>query len=155
MAHLLHGTMPWLVILIVLAALGGLAANRGEPARFKRREMMTAAEIAFWHILRDAVTPWHVAPQVSMGALLSSVASSRAERQGACNRFSQKMVDFVLLDEDGHVRLLVELDDRSHKPERDAKRDRMTTMAGYKTFRVTGKLTRDPVALRTALDAAL
>ncbi len=157
MAHFVGGLLPiFIVFAVILAVLNAVAGSLRSTARFKARALMTPAEVAFWRLLCQIVGPWHIAPQVSMGALMSTVGNAdRSGHRSARNRFDRKIVDFVLLDEDGNVRLLIELDDRSHRPEHDALRDRMTAAAGYKTLRVTGRLKRDAEALRTALRAAL
>ncbi len=157
MAHLISQFVPMFVILIVVVAvLGAFSGKLGGATSFRARALMTPAEVAFWRVLCEVVSPWHIAPQVSMGALLTTTGSSdRSGHQSARNKFDRKIVDFVLLDDNGQVRLLIELDDRTHVGERDAARDRMTATAGYKTLRVTGRLKRDSEALRTAVRAAL
>ncbi len=112
------------------------------------RPLLTPREVAFWHLLRGAAAPLHVAPQVAMGALLGAAGGSRA-------RFDRRIVDFVVLADDGAVRLLVEVDDRLHDRRRDAARDRDTAAAGYRTLRVEGVTARDPRLLTDVVDAAL
>lgn len=70
-------------------------------------------------------------------------------------RPDRRIVDFVLVDDDGTVRLLVELDDRLHNRRRDAARDRDTAAAGYRTLRVEGVIGRDAALLTAAIDDAL
>lgn len=53
------------------------------------------------------------------------------------NRFSSKRVDYVVEDRaSGKVVMLIELDDRYHRPDQDARRDRMMAAAGYATLRL-------------------
>ena len=55
--------------------------------------------------------------------------------------FSQKIVDFVAQDRaTGNIVALIEVDDRTHNPLRDARRDAMTAGAGYATIRIPGSV---------------
>jgi len=68
-----------------------------------------------------------------MGALLNS------KDFGTRQTFNRKIVDFVILDTKLDVRLIIELDDSSHKykREKDKKRDQMLQSAGYRTIRLS------------------
>ncbi len=148
----------WIVLVIcglaVLAMALGRRERKGLPIRAK--PLMTDRETQFWRLLRDAAEPLHVAPQVALAALITTERGlDRSDGQQARNRFSQKIVDFVLVDDDGAARLIVELDDRTHLAAKDAARDAMTRRAGYQTLRVNGVAARDIHLLKAALDEAL
>jgi very-short-patch-repair endonuclease len=72
------------------------------------------------------------------GALLQTERDyNRSETLRIRNRFSKKIVDFVIEDRaSGAILALVELDDRSHNPLADRLRDAMTASAGYRTIRL-------------------
>ena len=153
-----------LVVFFVVAIFAGslLFAKIGEGRRgsgvprVARRALMTQREIAFWHRLRQAADPLYVAPQVAMNALLNAERGLDKQQWGRTrNQFQNKVVDYALVDDDGTVRLLVELDDRTHIAEKDDKRDRMTARAGYFTLRVNGAPARDADLLRQAVQDAL
>ena len=144
-----------LLIVIVAAALLGGPANRRLP-RVAAKPLMTGNEIRFWRLLRPAAAPLHVAPQVAMGALLKVAGGAdRRDWRSARNRFDRKVIDFALVDDEGQVQLLVELDDRMHDQARDRQRDGMTSQAGYRNLRVQGVVARDARLLREAVDGAL
>ena len=129
-----------------------LGQGRGGVPRVVARELLTPREIAFWRLLRGVAEPYHVAPQVAMNALLNAEPGlDPKRRQGTRNRFDRNVVDFALIDDDGSVRLLIELDDRTHRSDRDAARDRMTERAGYSTLRVNGREAREPHLLAAAI----
>ena len=142
-----------IVAIVVLIGLGYACSpqitggHRGSSITL--RALLTEREVVFWHLLRRTAAPLHVMPQVAMGALLRT--DSRTTR----NRFDRKIVDFVLLDDAGCVRLLIELDDRMHDAGRDAERDAMTAQAGYRTLRINGVAARDLHMLTAAVDDAL
>ncbi len=139
----------------LLDAKGGRKSSGGRRGRVHAKPLMTDREVKFCRLLRDVAAPLHVAPQVAMGALLSVSSSDRSSWRATRNSFDRKIVDFVLLDDDGRVELIVELDDRTHLRDRDADRDRLTAQAGYQTLRVNGVTARDRAMLRTAVDNAL
>jgi hypothetical protein len=157
MANLISNFLPLILIFLMLAiALVALAARGKSSVLVQSRPLMTASEIAFWRLLITAVAPLHVAPQVAMGALLDARKGlDRSTLQGARNSFQSKIVDFAIVDDAGVVRLLVELDDRTHSAEKDAKRDAMTSAAGYRTMRVRGQAARDIEQLSRMVSIAL
>ena len=131
--------MPW--ILIALIALGAAAAifrprHRTPPVRAKT--LLTNAESQFLTKLEIALPAYRIMTQVSMGALLQPKRDipDQKERLRARNAYSQKIVDFVIADRHHcHVVAIVELDDKSHEADRDARRDAMLESAGYKIVR--------------------
>lgn len=151
------GLLILLVVAVVLLGIIGLIVNGRQAApKFRAKALMTPTELAFYRLLREAALPLNVAPQVAMGAIVRTVSGlDRSESQGARNKFSQKMIDFVLFDDDGVIKLLVEHDDRTHKADKDAGRDSITGSAGYTTLRMRGAETRSVDAIREAIAARL
>ena len=146
------------VIVLLVVGIGVVPFLRGGVGgvpRLQARPLLTDREVQFWRLLRRAADPLQVAPQVAMGALLNVEGAAHDGAGGLRNRFDRKIVDFVLVDDDARVRLLVELDDRLHRRDRDAARDRMTARAGYRTLRISGVVARDFHLLRAAVDGAL
>lgn len=150
---MLHYLGPLLVALFALALLSRLIGpSRNGEANVVARNLMPPREIEFWRVLRQAAGPLHVAPQVAMNALLNAAPGMDRKRTLVTrNRFDRKVVDFVLVDDWGGVRLLIELNDRTHVGDRDAKRDRMTARARYATLRVSGREARDAGLLTLAI----
>ncbi|MBC7520522.1 MAG: DUF2726 domain-containing protein [Sandarakinorhabdus sp.] len=127
-----------ILILVVLVAVSQGGSKKALPV--KRKDFMTKNELEFWRILVPAARPLHVGPQVAMSALVTTTGKlDKSARTTARNSFDRKCVDFVLFDDAGIVQLVVELDDVTHKAEKDAARDRLTTQAGYRTLRVRRK----------------
>ena len=66
--------------------------------------------------------------------------------------FSQKIVDFVAQQRsDGAIVAVIELDDRSHDGEKDARRDEMLKSAGYRIVRWNSRSKPDAHAIRETL----
>jgi hypothetical protein len=137
-----------LVIVIVLAAIGRAIPR---TPRVRAKALLTERERAARAIIERVLPHSRVHVQVSMGALLQPKGGfGRSEAMRTRNRFSQKIVDFVIEDRaSGAILALVELDDRSHDAARDRKRDAMTATAGYRTIRLSaGRLTTADIATR-------
>jgi len=81
--------------------------------------------------------------QVAMGALLEVTPRAGTHANPAARAgFAQKIVDFAVQDRaTGQIVGLIEIDDPTHRADRDRKRDAMTTLAGYRTFRIPGRVT--------------
>lgn len=89
----------------------------------KAKPLLTATERRFLYQLEDAVPECRVYVQVSMVLMRAVKGSDQRELMSVRNRFSSKIVYFVVEDHEGVVVALVELDDLSHHAGRDAQRD--------------------------------
>jgi len=151
-----------LVTLVVVAAVGSalfkatLAKGKNtEPdTRFKAKALLTPNELEFLARLELAIPEYRFCPQVSMGALLDPAVSRKDQKTYFRLRgmFSQKIVDFVMQDrKTGHIVSIIELDDRTHDAQKDAKRDVMLASAGYRVVRWNSKIKPDPATIRSEL----
>ncbi|MGE0801446.1 MAG: DUF2726 domain-containing protein [Lautropia sp.] len=140
--------------LVLLAGCCWLLFGRRRTPGFRvvRRPLLTENELEFLQRLEAAFPDYRVMAQVSMGALMApDVPGGSPDFLSIRARFAQKVVDFVLLDGAFEVVALVELDDRTHRTERDAARDAMTAAAGYVTLRYQSRDKPEPIALRAEL----
>lgn len=99
--------------------------------------LMSEAEKRLFEVLEAAAPSFLVCPQVAMSAIVTRPSHQNQLRHRAA--FSQKRLDFVLVDRETlTARLVVELDNSSHRHRQaeDAKRDEMLTRAGYPVLRV-------------------
>ena len=148
--------LVWLAgLLFVFALLGVVLARRRKPAfRVVKRAFLTENEKEFLERLEEAFPEYRVMAQVCMGTLMApDVRGGTSEYLSIRGRFAQKVVDFVILDEALEVMALVELDDRTHRQEKDAARDAMTAAAGYVTLRYRSREKPEPGAIRAQLQA--
>ena len=144
--------------LVLLVALLGIAAafllrrfgsTSQRPVLFRKKRLLTPNEVEFFHRLRQALPDYHVFPQVSMGALMSPGSGvSKQDYLPVRNRFASKIVDFVIVDDEVNPVALIELDDRTHSAEQDARRDAMTQAAGYTTLRYQSRSKPTPDQIR-------
>lgn len=134
--------LAFIVSVLVLLAMFGPHLRGQSSAPYAAKPLMTRNEREFIARLERALPECRVHAQVSMGAIVKpSFAEggskrSRSIHRAVRNRFSQKIVDFVLEDRrTGEILALVELDDRTHDRARDGRRDSITRAAGYLTIR--------------------
>lgn len=84
-----------------------------------------------------------------MGALLAATATgNKTDAFKNRARFAQKIVDYVICDDNLVPVLLLELDDRTHSASKDKERDKMTASAGYPTLRIESRSKPPVPALR-------
>ena len=137
-----------IVGLLKLLARGGVRRHRIE-----RKRLLTPTEVRFWHLLVAAVPDYAVFSQVAMGAMLKPVSGlSHSDWWSNYGRYSQKIVDFVVVDlQTAEVAAVVELDDRSHNAEKDAARDALMACGGYDVVRISVNDRFDARSLRARL----
>lgn len=126
-----------------------------EPLSYKAKPILTPNELEFLGRLEAAVPELRICPQVSMGALLEPAISKKENGKkwlATRGTFKQKMIDFVAMDrKTGAVIAIIELDDKTHDADKDAKRDAMLHSAGYKTVRWNSKNKPDTATIRAEL----
>lgn len=152
--YMIVGFFP---VVFVLAAIARLVPH---TPQVRAKPLLTDRESAARAIIERVLPHARVHVQVSMGALLQAERGfNRSEALRVRNRFSQKIVDFVIEERaSGAILALVELDDRSHNPLTDRLRDAMTASAGYRTIRLpAGRVSHAEIAgyLQTLQPAAI
>lgn len=148
-----HGLAIGIGVLLLLIVLGWFATRKREPPfRVRARPLMTPNELEFHLRIEAAVPECRLLAQVSMGALIEpDVKGGSGHYLSIRARFAQKVVDWVVLDDDLDVIALIELDDRTHVAARDAERDAITAAAGYRTLRYQSRAKPDPATIRRDL----
>ena len=156
------GNSTGLVVVVIVVALVLIVAGLGtgsrettsaKPASIRAKRLITAAERQFLETLEQALPDCRVYVQVAMGALLDPVKGLEPrERLRVRGRFAQKIIDYVIEDrKSGEVVALVELDDRTHRADRDQARDAMTAEAGFRTIRFHRDRWPTPETVRAAI----
>jgi very-short-patch-repair endonuclease len=105
--------------------------------RIQRKPLLTPNETEFFHRLQRALPAYQVFPQVAFAAFLTDDKKlSRNARWSLRARFDRKIADYVICERGSlKIIVLVELDDATHVPSADRKRDALTKAAGYQTLR--------------------
>lgn len=123
------------ILIIVVLSLVGLA-RRAPIGAYRLRKPLSAPEQTLYWRLVQALPECVVLSQVSFSRFLEPDARGRGARLGLFNRISRKSTDFLVCLKDFTVVAAVELDDRTHVRERDARRDAMLGTAGVKVVRM-------------------
>lgn len=93
------------------------------PADYRAKALLSPWEVkALAEIQADLPRGYHDCPQVRLADAVQIVQRDPALRRAALNRVAKKSVDFAIIDGQGRIALVVELDDRSH--DRSDRRDR-------------------------------
>ena len=124
-----------------------------------RKSMLTAVELAFYNVLKEAVDDRFV---ILLKVGLSDLCeiTSREVNQAAFNRISSKHVDFVLCDPVTLAPVVaIELDDSTHyrrdRADRDAFVDKLFRTIGVALIRHRVQARYDADALARWIDASL
>jgi Protein of unknown function (DUF2726) len=146
------GGIPWswaaggllLVLMLVLVL-------RPRKPRFRRQPVMTANEREFYGRLAAACPDCQIWPQVPILALVRPDAKTGTRAFWLAFRaISNTRVDWVIA-RDMEVLAVVELDDRSHDPRKDARRDQVLRSCGYRVIRFASHRRPTPQQIRDAV----
>lgn len=127
-----------LLVVFALVALVVLRFGRVGSSRhgsYRSQKIMTDNELEFFGRLSRAAPDCYVFPQVAMSALVEPSVSDAKKRLALFRRISQKRVDYAIFTNAMKLLCVVELDDKTHDPKKDAARDEMLSSAGIKTIR--------------------
>lgn len=137
----------FLFVIILLVVIAGVIfllfkknLNHAQKKKmYKASPLMTDNEFEFFNRLVKALPQFYIFPQVSFGAILDSIGDTPQEKQRIRFTFSQKRADYVVYNDKKQIVAIVELDDRTHNKEQDARRDAMLNEAGYQVLRFQSK----------------
>jgi hypothetical protein len=115
-----------------------LVLVRSRKPRYRRQPVMTANEREFYGRLVAACPDCQIWPQVPILALVRPDAKTGTR------------VDWVIA-RDMEVLVIVELDDRSHDPRKDARRDQILRSCGYRVIRFASHRRPTPQQIREAV----
>ena len=132
-----------LLLLACLAALLAYASatlqGRRPLGRYKSVKPLTVPEQTLYWRLSEALPECVILSQVTFSRFMATDTNGRTsfgDRMTLHNRISQKSIDFLVCLKDFTVVAAVELDDSSHRFERDAARDQLLESAGIEVLRV-------------------
>jgi very-short-patch-repair endonuclease len=106
----------------------------------RQKAVMTDNETEFFGRLQRALPDFDVWPQIGMGAILQPAMTEKNPKFWETMRqFQGKLCDFVIKKKGAPagsgVVAVIELDDRTHDPKKDAVRDALLASAGITTLR--------------------
>ena len=130
-----HSMLPVLLFIVLCVMLFAAVSyyKRKTQKKYFARKIMTAYEQKLFTKLKVALPQYHILSQVAFSALITN------QNYKIRSQFNRKVTDFVVINDDGDVIAIIELDDSTHldKVDEDKFRDLMLTQAGYKVVRFT------------------
>jgi hypothetical protein len=144
------------IALVIFFLISKNAQTSDEPEnQFKAKRLLSDNELEFLNRLEQATPELRFHAQVAMGAIVDPNVSRRENGKlymSLRGKFAQKIIDFVAQDKkSGEIVAIIELDDKTHDSDKDAKRDTMTGQAGYRTIRWHSKKKPELAEIRSAL----
>jgi len=140
------------IVVIVMAIANARVGQKFRRPVYCKSRFLTQPEAQLYRRLKSALGEgFEVFAQVSMGAVMEPQSQDRQTRRADFNRICAKRIDFVITDSALDIVCIVELDDRSHKVEKDAERDALTGSAGIPTIRWMARALPGPNDIRRAI----
>jgi len=145
----------FLLVAVLALKVGGSAGKKDGIGTYKAAKLMTDNEREFFGRLIVALPEHYIFPQVAMGALIVPASTDKKLAHADRLRVAQQRVDFVVCDHACNVTAVVELDDRSHQPGKDHRRDERLGQGAIRTVRFQSKNKPDARAIREAVLGAV
>ena len=96
---------------------------------------LSKPEQVLYYSLSSALPDMIILPQVSFDRFLFSKGGSKSENFRKRGTYSQKAIDYLVCDKSFFIVAAIELDDSSHTPEKDAKKDAILKEAKIRLVR--------------------
>lgn len=137
----LSETAPVFAVLILIAVLAECfkrfrrkAKKNGTiPDCFQKTKILTDNEKVFFGRLTEALgSDFYIFPQTAFSAFMTHTGRDGFRRRYL---FNTKRADFIVCDSDFNLICVIELDDASHKREKDAQRDALLRSVGIPCLR--------------------
>ena len=154
--NVMVGAVFIFMIVILIARMGSGRGATPKDFTVRLRQFLTAREMEAFRIIMPIAESMglHVCPQASMDSFLKFEGEGGFRERG---RYKARRSDFALMDRNGSVVLVIEIDDASHRgrEEKDAARDSVVGMAGVNTLRVPGGRLPDTTEMRRIIELSL
>lgn len=149
--------LTFIISLLTSAVLGAILIrwiDRRLLLRVKAKQVMTPNEQEFYRRLKEALPDYEVLAQVAMGSLLTqTVEEGHPDFWRIRRQFAQKIVDYVIMQPGGTgLVAVIELDDRTHDPKKDARRDALLASAGITTLRFESRAKPSKAEIRRRVE---
>lgn len=142
-------SIGYLVILtIVVTAISGFVSknkrsrrkevkvnNTLSPAKFRAKRPLSDPEQVLFGRLKSALPDHVILSQVAFSQFLLTKGGDRKQNFTRFAEARQKVADFLVCDPSFQIVSVVELDDRSHRQEKDERRDAILKEAGLRVVR--------------------
>lgn len=134
--------LAWLILAVIVlfalkTAFSALLAawRRAHSPYSPKGPVLSSPERQLYSRLVSALPGHIVLAQVAFSRLVEARNGTPKQNRVRMNAVLQKVADFVVCTEDFEVVAVIELDDSTHDPEKDARRDAILEAAGIETVR--------------------
>jgi very-short-patch-repair endonuclease len=143
----------FIVLCVCVARLVHWVREEQRRSAFRAKRILTENEEEFLSRLRRALPECEIWPQVAMGAIVEvTLPRNHPDFWDVRRQFAEKIMDFVVSRRRSlQVVAVVELDDRTHDPKKDAKRDAPLSAVGIRTVRFQSRAKPDRAEIRQQL----
>lgn len=124
--------------------------KRKTKPRFRRKSLLTGADVAFFRRLRQALPECLICPQVAVSALIEPVGAGLG-RRSAMGYINDRRVGYAVFDEEMQLIAVIELDYRSRPNREEAEQDAYFASAGIRTLRFHAKHLPSETKIRSAV----
>lgn len=124
------------VVVISASALSVLQKRSVLPHSYQSRKPLSDPEQTLYWRLREAMPDCVVLCQVAFSRFIEPRSVQRSMQRRLFSRISQKSVDFLLCLPDFTIVAAIELDDRTHRLDKDTQRDSIFASANVPLVRV-------------------
>lgn len=149
-----------LIVISLLVLITPLIHHYRRKPPYKYRPILTKNEYVFWKVFQPMAAKRNllICPKVRMEDFLSVDTKDKRKRQSMRGRIKSRHIDFILCDADMNMLAGVELDDASHKYnkntiEADAFKNRVFSAIGMPLFRIIVKEGNYPAQLEKVFSA--
>ena len=106
-----------LIVISLIVLITPLRSYRRRGLPYKYRPILTKNEYAFWKVFQSMAAKRNllICPKVRMEDFLSVDTKDKRKRQSMRGKIKSRHIDFILCDADLNMLAGVELDDASHK----------------------------------------
>jgi len=109
--------------------------TKNNKAKIHPKRPISAPEKILFYRLKKALPGMEILPQVAFNRFLYTKGGTNRENHSKFLTFSQKSIDFLVCDSSFFIKAAIELDDSSHTPEKDAKKNKILQESGIRLIR--------------------
>lgn len=124
-----------IVIGLLLTTIKKKEAAPNSKSKYFKKVLLSAPEQAMYFKLRTGLPDHIILAQVAFSQMIGAKGGSKSERSSKWGSAKQSVADFVICDKAFNIIAVVELDDKTHKAEKDEARDQILLEAGIQTIR--------------------
>ncbi len=122
-------------LVVLVAVMKNKKTTEISNSKYLKTQLLSAPEQVMFHKLNVCLPDHIVLAQVAFSQMLQAKGGTSKEDFSKYGRARQKVADFVICDKAFNIIAAIEIDDKSHKKDKDEARDQILMEAGIPTIR--------------------